>query len=80
MMSNFDQVIETFGTKNLKVIQLLNRASKLPYCKRNILKAKILFWSFIYSELTQRLVLGVEGCNRELNINERCKQFILDNW
>ncbi len=78
-MNNFDQVIESFGNKNLKVIYLLSRANKMPYCKRNILKAKILFWSFIYSELTQRLILDIKKPERHLNINNECKDFLLKN-
>jgi len=78
MMSDvFDISLKTLATKNLRTSFLLNRAQYLPYCKRNILEAQILFWSWVYSDLTQRFICGVKDPSREINVDEKCKQYLL---
>ena len=79
MTEVFNEIIKSLNYKELKTVYLLNKAKDLPYCKRNIIEAKILFWSFVYNELTQRILLGIKNPHRKLNINEECKQFLLEN-
>lgn len=79
MNDTFTPAMESIAIKSLRTAFLLKKAQKLPYCKRNILEAKILFWSWVYSDLTQRFVLGVKNPSRELNANERCKKYLVEN-
>ncbi len=79
MTKVFNEIIKSLNNKELKTIYLLSKAKDLPYCKRNILEAKILFWSFVYNELVQRILLNIENPHRNLNINKECKRFLLEN-
>ena len=79
MTEVFDNIIKSLNYKQLKSSFLINQAAELPYCKRNILRAKILFWDFIYSELAQRLILNVKGAHRSLNINNKCSEYLINN-
>ena len=79
MTEVFNEIIKSLNYKELKTVYLLSKAKDLAYCKRNILEAKILFWSFIYNELVQRILLNIENPHRNLNINKECKRFLLEN-
>lgn len=80
MMNNpFDSSVQSLTNKSLRTAYLLSKAQRLPFCKRNILEAKILFWSWVYSDLTQRFICGVKNPSRTIDVNEKCKQYLLEN-
>ncbi len=80
MMSDvFNSTIKSLSEKNLRSAFLINKSQDLPFCKRNILEAKIVFWDWIYSELVQRILLKVENPIRAIDINNKCKQYLLEN-
>lgn len=79
MTRAFDPAMKSLATKNLRTAFLLNKANQLPFCKKNILEGKILFWSWVYSDLIQRFVCNIKSPKRALDVNEKCKEYLIKN-
>jgi len=62
-----------------RTIHLIDRAAKLPYCKRHILQTKILFWQKAILQLCERVVYGNTTDRRSIDMNDACRKFLLDN-
>ena len=66
-------------TRNLNNSALIERARKLPYCKRNIMLTKIIFWDRVFSEVISALIGRVQNPQRKWDINDKCLEYIVEN-
>ena len=66
-------------TRNLNNSALIERARKLPYCKRNIMLTKIIFWDRVFSEVISSLISHIKNPKREWDVNARCLSYIVSN-
>ena len=62
--------------RNLNNTCLIEKASRLPYCKKNILLAKIVFWDKVYAEIIDTLLRGIKQPNKCWNVNKDCLEYI----
>jgi len=63
--------------RNLNNTYLIEKATKMPYCKRNILLTKIALWDKVYADIIDLLIRGGES-HRAWNINRDCLNYIKD--
>ena len=77
------QIVEAIASANinfsLKTVYLTERARQLPYCKKNILLTKIIFWTKIYNDIIKILLIDYQANRRNLNINIECLNYIINN-
>ncbi len=62
--------------RNLNNTYLIERANKLPYCKRNILLTMLVFWDTVYTDIVSTLVNNVKDSKRHWNVNSKCLDYI----
>ena len=77
------KVLEAIASANVKmslnITYLTERARKLPYCKKNILLTKIIFWNKIYNDIIKLLLDDYKSNRRNLDANPECLKYIIDN-
>lgn len=77
-----DTLQKTLGAqvfRNTNMLYLSDRAAQLPFCKRNIMRVKLLLWDCVFNEFVERFIFKISQPIRNLNMNERCKQILLEN-
>ena len=74
------QILTTISSaqiiRNLNNTYLIERANKLPYCKRNILLTMIIYWDKVYAEIVDLLVREIEEPHRKWNVNLDCLEYL----
>lgn len=71
-----NHILTAQATRNLNTTALIQKAQRLPYCKRNILLALLLFWDKVYTDVTDILVNKKKESRREWNVNNQCLEYL----
>ena len=65
--------------RNTRFTYLIDQANRLPYCKRNILLTKLFQWDAVLEGLISRILQGIKGYDKDINVNNQCKRQLIEN-
>ena len=72
-------ILDAQITRNLNNTALIQKANRMPFCKKNIMLAKLFFWDKVFAEIMELLVLEKHDPNHIWNVNDKCLAYLKDN-